>query len=83
MKVRMDERALPRSQEVLSTVRTRLQQSPYPTIRDLSFEYDQGVLFLRGRLPSYYHKQLAQTTLARIPGIHEIVNGTEVVALRS
>lgn len=68
------------SQHVVDAAKARLQQSPYLTIRDLSFEYDQGVLFLRGQLPSYYHKQIAQTTLARLPGVSQIINETEVVA---
>jgi osmotically-inducible protein OsmY len=59
----------------------RLRTNPYPTIRRVSCECDdQGVLVLRGRLPTYYQKQLAQEAVARLPGVTQVVNQTEVPA---
>lgn len=37
-----------------------------------------GVLYLSGRVPSYYLKQLAQEKVRNVKGVEEIVNRTEV-----
>lgn len=56
-----------------------LRRSPYTAVRNLSCHCDQGVLFLRGQVPSFYQKQMAQTAVARLPGVVEVVNLAEVV----
>lgn len=66
--------------EVMEAAQDRLQRSPYTTVRKVSCEYDEGVLLLRGRLPTFYHKQLAQEAVAGLNGVHQVVNETEVVA---
>jgi len=38
-----------------------------------------GVLILRGQLPSYYHKQIAQELLMQIAGVTRIENLIEVI----
>ena len=67
--------------EIGRTVRERLQASPYAALRKLSchFHFEQGVLSLRGRLSSYYEKQLIQEWVAGIEGINQVVNETVVV----
>ena len=68
------------SHELTSAARKRLKNTCYPSIRSLNCECDdKGVLYLRGRLSSYYQKQLAQEAVARLPGVVEIVNQAEVV----
>jgi hypothetical protein len=64
--------------EVANAVRVCLRKSPYSEIRNLSYDFDHGVLVLRGRLSSYYEKQLAQVVIARLPGISQLVNEIEV-----
>lgn len=67
--------------EVVQAARTRLRTSPYPGIQNVGCECDgRGVLFLRGRLSSFYQKQLAQEAVAGLPGVVEVVNETEVAA---
>lgn len=69
------------SYEVARAAKARLRTMPYPSVRKVSCECDeQGVLFLRGRLGSYYQKQLAQEAVARLPGVTQVVNQTEVAA---
>lgn len=69
------------SSPVAQAASARLRNHPYAAIQKLSCECDDcGVLVLRGRLPSYYHKQLAQTAVARIPGVREVINHAEVVS---
>jgi osmotically-inducible protein OsmY len=38
-----------------------------------------GGLVLRGRLPNFHHKQLAQETVRRLAGVRQIINETEVI----
>ena len=67
------------SHEVTEAAKARLQKSPYLRIRNLSCEYDQGVLVLGGRLPSFYLKQLAQVAVAGLEGVMHVVNDVDVV----
>ncbi len=55
-----------------------LQNSPYHAVRTVLCEWDNGVLFLRGHLSSFYYKQVAQETVARIKGLTSLVNEVEV-----
>ncbi len=67
------------SREVVEVAEEYLRKSPYSTIRNLVCEYDGGVLLLRGQVPSFYDKQLAQEAVSRVGGVVQIVNHVEVV----
>lgn len=68
------------SRDLADAAKRRLDGSIYASIRRLTCECDdQGVLYLRGRLSSYYQKQLAQETVANLPGIVKVVNQAEVI----
>jgi osmotically-inducible protein OsmY len=56
----------------------RLQDSPFTVLRRISCECKNGVLFLRGRLFSFYEKQVAQETMVGIDGVTQVVNEVEV-----
>ena len=60
--------------DVTERAREHLRQSPHQALRAVSCEFDRGVLRLRGRLSSFYHKQLAQEAVARLTGVKEVVN---------
>ena len=47
--------------------------------RDVSFHYADGILAMRGRLPSFYMKQVLQTLLQDLDGVERIDNQTDVV----
>lgn len=47
--------------------------------RNVAFEFDEGVLAIYGRVPSFYLKQVLQTVLAGLPDIERIDNQVEVV----
>ena len=68
-------------QQVMEVAKSRLQASPYLPLAKVTCNYEDGVLLLRGRLPDFYHKQLAQHAVAEIPGVTQVVNDTEVVAI--
>jgi hypothetical protein len=55
-----------------------LRRSPYPVAGSVWCEHRHGVLFLRGQLPSYYLKQVAQETVRKFLGEIRIVNSIEV-----
>lgn len=58
----------------------RLRQSPHHSVRSVSCEFDRGVLRLRGRLSSFYYKQLAQEAVAHLCGVREVINEVVVAA---
>jgi len=67
--------------EIAREAQQRLEIAQYASIRRLSCECDDaGVLFLRGSLPTFYHKQLAQQAVAGLEGVTQVVNETVVSA---
>lgn len=48
--------------------------------RDISFCHADGVLTMQGRLPSFYMKQMLQTLLQGLQGVHQLDNQTDVVS---
>ena len=68
----------PGSHLIASLAKARLQASPYQSIQKILCEYDDGLLLLQGRLPSYYHKQVAQVAVANIAGVRQVLNHIEV-----
>ncbi len=55
-----------------------LLNSPYRALRGVMCECDQGIVFLRGRLPTFYYKQLAQEAVVRVRGVIQVINEIEV-----
>ena len=67
------------SRHVAAVAEARLGASSHRTLRTILCKFDQGVLVLRGRLSTYFHKQLAQEIVADIEGVEQVVNQIEVV----
>jgi len=59
-------------------VGSALMQSPYLATKNLRFETHQGRVVLRGKVNSYYQKQMAQETVRRLDGVHHVENHLEV-----
>lgn len=57
----------------------RLRSNPYLALQNVSCDYLDGVLSLRGRLPTYYLKQVAQEAVADLEGVDRTDNQIEVV----
>lgn len=55
-----------------------LQTSPYRQLRRLKCDYEDGVLTVAGRLPSFYLMQLAQTMLINVVGVERVENRIEL-----
>ena len=50
----------------------------YRQLRDIQVTAHARLVILRGRVPSYYLKQLAQDTALAVPGAHQVRNDLEV-----
>jgi osmotically-inducible protein OsmY len=72
--------ASPSEKEVVeASVRSILQRSCYTQVQCVSCEFHEGVLTLRGRVSSYYLKQIVQTLVLRLEAVVELNNRLEVV----
>jgi hypothetical protein len=65
-------------QSVERAARQRLAKTGYPTLRTVELSFRDGRMTLRGEVPSYYHKQLAQESIRNAPHITHIINDIEV-----
>ena len=65
--------------KVVDTARFRLRHHPHMAVQRIWCDYDAGKLFLRGQVPSFYHKQLAQVAVAGMEGVDQVVNEIEVI----
>jgi hypothetical protein len=59
---------------VVDVVRDRLRKSSSVVVRTVSCDYEQGVLVLRGQVPSEYCKRLALEAIARLPGVTQVAD---------
>ena len=66
-------------QEIAEIAQAVLRRSSHSELRDVSCDFSGGVLTLRGHVPSYHLKQLAQASVADVPGVVEVHNRVEVV----
>jgi osmotically-inducible protein OsmY len=65
---------------VQAEVQARLRKSGYHELQLVSCDFHEGVLTLRGRVPSFYLKQVAQEVIRRLDGAEEVNNRLEVAA---
>lgn len=64
--------------DIAALVSDRLAESAYFVLRNVWCDYHEGVLCLRGRVPSYFLKQVAQTIACQVNGVEECMNRIEV-----
>ena len=55
-------------------VTSALQKNPYVDFTSLTCETKEGCVVLRGTVPSYFEKQMAQESIRSIEGIEKILN---------
>jgi hypothetical protein len=58
-----------------------LRRHPYRALKNISCDWFDGVLVLRGCLPTYYLKQIAQEAVASLEGVERIDNQIQVVGV--
>ena len=59
---------------------SRLRNSGYHELYFVLCDFHEGVLTLRGRVSSFYLKQVAQELIRRLDGVGEVNNHLVVVA---
>jgi osmotically-inducible protein OsmY len=67
---------------LVAAARHALRQSSYPQLRRVDVSFHEGLLVLRGRVPSYHFKQLAQVAVMAVPGFPGLRNELEVIPVR-
>lgn len=65
--------------DILHEAQEALANQLFHLRRNLSCEYSEGQLLLRGRVTSYYQKQVAQEAVLRLDAVEMVVNQIEVV----
>ena len=66
------------SERVRLEIRRRLCAAGYHGLRQIECEYSDGVVILRGCVPTYYVKQIAQAVLLTSPIAERVVNLIDV-----
>jgi len=72
----------PVAHRVAHQAKERLGSTSYHFLRFVDCRFQNGVLTLRGRVPSFYLKQMAQSVLANLEGVDRIDNRVDVVSPR-
>jgi osmotically-inducible protein OsmY len=65
---------------VEAEAQSRLRESGYHQLSVVSCDFHEGVLTLRGKVSSFYLKQVAQTLIRRLQRVAEVNNRLEVAA---
>jgi osmotically-inducible protein OsmY len=67
------------AKKIAEAAKHRILHRAHLTHQRLWCEFHEGQLFLRGQVPSFYFKQLAQEAVAGLEGVQQVVNEIEVV----
>src|SRR5262245_4360370 len=62
-----------RTEQIVEGAESRLRHNSYLALKNVHCDYCEGVLTLRGCLPTYYLKQVAQSVVAHVEGVQRIV----------
>jgi osmotically-inducible protein OsmY len=65
--------------ETADAAKMRICRQPHLAFQRIWCEHAGGRLFLKGQVPSFYLKQLAQEAIAGMAGVVQVVNDIEVV----
>jgi hypothetical protein len=69
-------------EEIAATAQAVLRRSSHIELHNICCDFSGGVLTLRGRVPTYHLKQIAQASVVDVPGVVEVHNRVEVVPVR-
>jgi hypothetical protein len=67
---------------LIESARQHLERHPHfrGRVDALSIDQSGKTLYLSGRLPSFYLKQLVQEIVRRLPGVHRVRNDIAVIS---
>jgi osmotically-inducible protein OsmY len=60
--------------------RRRLEGAGYAVLKNISCRFRSGTMVLRGDVPSYYHKQIAQEAIRTLRNVSSIENHITVTS---
>ncbi len=68
--------------DLSSLARQHLEHHPHfrGRVSDVYIEQDGRTLYLKGRLPTFYLKQLVQEAVRHVPGVKDVRNLIDVVS---
>ena len=66
------------ARRVVENAQRTLRDSQYQVLAQVSCEFREGILILRGRVPSFYMKQIAQTVIRDLDDVVRVDNRLEV-----
>jgi osmotically-inducible protein OsmY len=75
----VDLSGLRHNRDIAEMAKDRLQQTAYGPLRNVACTFDRGTIFLRGTVPRYYLKQVAQEAVGNLPCVRQVVNQIEVL----
>jgi hypothetical protein len=64
--------------QIAEVAESRLRGNGYLALRSISCTFDRGALVLRGYVPTYFLKQVAQEVVSKIDGVRAVDNRIEV-----
>ena len=68
-----------RAARIIAVAKQRIVHQPHLSVQRIWCDFDGGRLILRGQVPSFYCKQLAQEAVADLEGVEQVVNEIEVL----
>ena len=60
------------TESIRTEIDSRLR--PFLACGRIDWEYHEGVLILRGQVPSFYMKQMAQELVRHVPAVSRVIN---------
>ncbi len=65
--------------QIVATAKDRIRHHAHLSVQRIWCDFSGRQLYLRGQVPSFYLKQLAQTAVSGMEGVSQVVNEIEVL----
>ena len=78
--VRSTSPQMPSAPALIAAISDALMQTGYGQLRRIELHCDGDSFTIAGRVPSYFLKQFAQTTVMGVPGVRCVNNEIQVVS---
>ena len=67
------------AERIIAVAKDRILHQPHLSVQRIWCEFNGRQLYLRGQVPSFYLKQLAQTAVSGLDGVSQVINEIEVL----
>jgi osmotically-inducible protein OsmY len=65
--------------QIIALAKDRIRHHSHLSVQRIWCDFSAKRLYLRGQVPSFYLKQLAQTAVSGMDGVSQVVNEIEVL----